>query len=164
MQQLHDLTFTGKRVLIRADLNVPLNESQEITDDNRIKQFLPTLQAVLSQGGRAVLMSHLGEPSGVDPKFSLRPVARRLAELLNTDVALAPSTQVRRRTTPNSPRSWRSSEMFLSATRSPQRIVVTPRWLAFQGSSKLRPLVSSCRRRLITISRLSRTPRSLCAW
>lgn len=90
MQQLQDLTFTGKRVLIRADLNVPLNETLEITDDNRIKQFLPTLQAVLSQGGRAILMSHLGEPSGVDPKFSLRPVARRLAELLNTDVALSP--------------------------------------------------------------------------
>jgi phosphoglycerate kinase len=90
MQQLQDLSFAGKRVLIRADLNVPLNEQLEITDDNRIKQFLPTLQAVLSQGGRAVVMSHLGEPSGPDPKFSLRPVARRLSELLNTDVVLAP--------------------------------------------------------------------------
>ena len=90
MQELRDITFSGKRVLIRADLNVPLNDALEITDDNRIKQFLPTLQAVLAQGGRAILMSHLGEPSGVDPKFSLRPVARRLAELLNTDVALAP--------------------------------------------------------------------------
>lgn len=90
MQQLSDLSFSGKRVLIRADLNVPLDEQLQITDDNRIKQFLPTLQTVLSQGGRAIVMSHLGEPSGVDPKFSLRPVARRLSELLNTDVVLAP--------------------------------------------------------------------------
>jgi phosphoglycerate kinase len=90
MQQLQDLSFSGKRVLIRADLNVPLNEQLEITDDNRIKQFLPTLQAVLSQGGRAIVMSHLGEPSGADQKFSLRPVARRLSELLSSDVMLAP--------------------------------------------------------------------------
>lgn len=90
MQELQNLSLQGKRVLIRADLNVPLNDTLEITDDNRIKQFLPTLQTVLAQGGRAILMSHLGEPSGPDPKFSLRPVARRLSELLNTDVILAP--------------------------------------------------------------------------
>jgi phosphoglycerate kinase len=90
MQQFNDLSFAGKRVLIRADLNVPLNDQLEITDDNRIKQFLPTLQGVLAQGGKAIVMSHLGEPSGIDPKLSLRPVARRLAELLNTDVPLAP--------------------------------------------------------------------------
>jgi phosphoglycerate kinase len=90
MRQLGDLECKGKRVLIRADLNVPLNEKLEITDDNRIKQFLPTLQAVLEKGGRAILMSHLGEPSGVDPAFSLKPVAKRLSELLGTDVVLAP--------------------------------------------------------------------------
>jgi len=90
MQQFKDLSFAGKKVLIRADLNVPLNEQLEITDDNRIKQFLPTLQAVLAQGGKAVVMSHMGEPSGVDSQFSLRPVARRMSELLNTDVLLAP--------------------------------------------------------------------------
>ena len=90
MRQLGDLECKGKRVLIRADLNVPLNEKLEITDDNRIKQFLPTLQAVLEKGGRAILMSHLGEPSGVEPAFSLKPVAKRLSELLGTDVVLAP--------------------------------------------------------------------------
>jgi phosphoglycerate kinase len=90
MRQLGDLQVQGKRVLIRADLNVPLNEQLEITDDNRIKQFLPTLQLILSKGGKAILMSHLGEPSGRDAAFSLKPVARRLAELLGTDVALAP--------------------------------------------------------------------------
>ena len=85
MRQLKDLAVAGKRVLIRADLNVPLNEKLEITDDNRIKQFLPTLQHVLSQGGRAILMSHLGEPSGRDAALSLKPVGTRLAELLDTD-------------------------------------------------------------------------------
>ncbi len=90
MQQLRDLNCKGKRVLIRADLNVPLNEKLEITDDNRIKQFLPTLQKVLEQGGKAILMSHLGEPTGADPAFSLRPVAKRLSELLGSDVLLAP--------------------------------------------------------------------------
>ena len=54
MRQLGDLDCKGKRVLIRADLNVPLNENLEITDDNRIKQFLPTLQAVLEKGGRVI--------------------------------------------------------------------------------------------------------------
>lgn len=90
MRQLGDLNCKGKRVLIRADLNVPLNEKLEITDDNRIKQFLPTLQAVLSQGGRAIIMSHLGEPTGVDAALSLKPVAARLAELLSTDIISAP--------------------------------------------------------------------------
>ena len=90
MRQLGDLNCKGKRVLIRADLNVPLNEKLEITDDNRIKQLLPTLQAVLSQGGRAIIMSHLGEPTGVDAALSLKPVAARLAELLSTDIISAP--------------------------------------------------------------------------
>ncbi len=90
MRQLKDLAVKGKRVLIRADLNVPLNDAQEITDDNRIKEFLPTLKYVLEQGGRAILMSHLGEPSGREESFSLKPVSRRLAELLNTDIIMAP--------------------------------------------------------------------------
>jgi phosphoglycerate kinase len=90
MLQLSDLSFNGKRVLIRADLNVPLDEKLQITDDNRIKAFLPTLQAVLTQGGRAVVMSHLGEPAGRDSAFSLKPVAERLAQLLQQEVPLAP--------------------------------------------------------------------------
>ncbi len=90
MRQLGDLQVEGKKVLVRADLNVPLNEQLEITDDNRIKQFLPTLQLILSKGAKVVLMSHLGEPAGRDAAFSLKPVARRLAELLGSDVALAP--------------------------------------------------------------------------
>lgn len=90
MKQLTDISFANKRVLIRADLNVPLNEQREITDANRITEFLPTLQHVLSQGGKAIVMSHLGEPSGKDAAFSLAPVARKLSELLKTDVLMAP--------------------------------------------------------------------------
>jgi len=99
MRKLSDLSLENKKVLIRADLNVPLgvqsvgaqpDGQQQITDDNRITQFLPTLQYVIDRGGRAIVMSHLGEPSGKDPAFSLRPVARRLSELLKSDVLLAP--------------------------------------------------------------------------
>lgn len=91
MHQIQDLSFAGKKVLIRADLNVPLTDDLQITDDNRIKQFLPTLQLILSQGGRAILMSHLGDPSSTDERFSLKPVATRLSDLLKKQVTLAPS-------------------------------------------------------------------------
>lgn len=91
MRFLGDLKLANRRALIRADFNVPLDDSQNITDDNRIQQFLPTLKHVLEQGGKAVLMSHFGDGSGkVDPKTSLRPVAQRLSELLGFDVPLAP--------------------------------------------------------------------------
>ena len=76
MKFLKDLSLDGRRVLIRADLNVPLNDAREITDDNRIKQFLPTLQYVLEKGGRPIVMSHLGSPEGkVVPSESLKPCA-----------------------------------------------------------------------------------------
>ena len=91
MKYLKDLTLANKRVLIRADLNVPLNDKLEITDDNRIKQMLPTLQYVLEQGGRPILMSHLGRPSGKgDPTTSLKPIGRRIEELTGKKVTLAP--------------------------------------------------------------------------
>ena len=60
MQRLEDLTLTGKRVLIRADFNVPLNNELAITDDNRIKEFLPTLKYVIEKGGLPIVMSHFG--------------------------------------------------------------------------------------------------------
>ena len=91
MRFLSDLNISEKKVLIRADLNVPLDDEGEITDDNRIQQFLPTLQHIVNNNGKAVIMSHLGRPGGQpDPAFSLRPVANRLSELLKTDVILAP--------------------------------------------------------------------------
>lgn len=92
MKYLKDLQLANKRVLIRCDFNVPLSNEQQITDDNRIKQFLPTLQFVLEQGGRPILMSHLGSPPGKsDPSLSLRPCAERLQLLIKREVTLAPS-------------------------------------------------------------------------
>ena len=82
---------TGRRVLLRADLNVPLDKTtRAITDDRRIRATLPTLQALLGAGARVAVTSHLGRPKGEpDPKYSLAPVARRLGELLGADVPLA---------------------------------------------------------------------------
>jgi phosphoglycerate kinase len=81
----------GKRVLIRLDLNVPLDSARDITDDRRIRAALPTLKHLLEGGGRLILMSHLGRPKG-DPedrvKFSLAPVAGRLSELLGQPVRM----------------------------------------------------------------------------
>ena len=91
MKKLSDLNLNGKRVLIRADLNVPLDANQQITDDNRIKQMLPTVQYVLENGGKPILTSHLGQPPGkVVPSESLKPVAAKIEELLKIKVTLAP--------------------------------------------------------------------------
>jgi phosphoglycerate kinase len=68
-----------------VDFNVPLDDAQQITDDTRIKEALPTIRAVLKAGGKPLLASHLGRPKGVDPKLSLMPVARRLSELLGKE-------------------------------------------------------------------------------
>jgi phosphoglycerate kinase len=81
--------LSGKRVLIRCDLNVPL-DGQTITDDGRIRASLPTLDELRDRGAKIVVLAHLGRPKGqVNPKFSLAPVAKRLSELLDTDVRLA---------------------------------------------------------------------------
>jgi phosphoglycerate kinase len=82
---------SGRRVLVRTDLNVPLDKSTgEITDDGRIRASLPTLQALREAGARVIVAAHLGRPKGApDPQFSLAPVAARLGELLGTTVPLA---------------------------------------------------------------------------
>jgi phosphoglycerate kinase len=83
---------TGRRVLVRADLNVPLDGSH-ITDDGRIRAVLPTLTALRDAGARVIVMSHLGRPkNGPDPKYSLAPVAVRLGELLGAPVAFPTDT------------------------------------------------------------------------
>lgn len=84
------IDLKGKRVFIRVDFNVPLNEKNEVTDDTRILLSLPTLRFVIEAGGKAILASHLGRPKGKrDPKYSLTPVAERLSLLLGKGVALA---------------------------------------------------------------------------
>jgi phosphoglycerate kinase len=100
MRSLDDLLaegVSGRRVFVRADLNVPLDKTGSpdrpaglITDDGRIRASLPTLQALRDAGARVVVAAHLGRPKGApDPQYSLAPVAARLAELLGTDVPLA---------------------------------------------------------------------------
>src|SRR5215470_4761296 len=82
-----DIDVKGKRVLMRVDFNVPLDGSK-ITDDRRIVQALPTIKSVIDRGGKLILMSHLGRPKGgPEPKYSLKPVASRLSELLGKPVA-----------------------------------------------------------------------------
>jgi phosphoglycerate kinase len=94
MRSVDDLLaegVSGRRVLLRADLNVPLDkQTGAITDDGRIRASLPTLQALRNAGARVIVAAHLGRPKGEpDPKFSLAPVAARLGELLGTPVPLA---------------------------------------------------------------------------
>lgn len=85
-------SLQGKRVIVRCDLNVPLDGGR-ITDDGRIRASLPTLQALIGQGARVVIVSHLGRPDGTpDAKYSLAPVAARLGELLGVDVGFASDT------------------------------------------------------------------------
>jgi phosphoglycerate kinase len=87
---IRDLEMTGKRVFIRVDFNVPL-ENGRVSDDTRVRETLPTLRLAMERGARLVLASHLGRPKGkVDPKYSLAPVAARLRELLGKSVEFAP--------------------------------------------------------------------------
>ncbi|SDL04228.1 phosphoglycerate kinase [Nonomuraea jiangxiensis] len=89
MRTLDDLDVKGRRVLVRADLNVPL-DGETITDDGRIRASVPTIKALTGKGAKVVVCAHLGRPKGkVDPEFSLKPVAKRLGELLGQDVAFA---------------------------------------------------------------------------
>lgn len=83
---IDDLEIAGKRVLTRVDFNVPIKDGR-VTDDTRIRAALPTIKKIISSGGRAILMSHLGRPKGKpQPEFSLKPVAEALAKLLGSPV------------------------------------------------------------------------------
>lgn len=88
-----DVDVAGKKVLMRVDFNVPLEDDGSISDDRRIRMALPSIESVLQRGGSLILMSHLGRPDGApDPAFSLKPTAVRLAELLKREVAFASDT------------------------------------------------------------------------
>ncbi|HEY9813986.1 MAG TPA: phosphoglycerate kinase [Candidatus Sericytochromatia bacterium] len=78
--------LSGKRVLVRVDFNVPLDDAGSITDDTRIRAALPTIQDLTGKGAKVILTSHFGRPKGVDDKLRLTPVAKRLSELLGQDV------------------------------------------------------------------------------
>ena len=88
---IDDLDLRDKRVLVRVDFNVPLDENLKVTDDIRIVSSLPTINKIISDGGKAILMSHLGRPKGkANPKYSLKPAAEKLSEHLRKKVLLAP--------------------------------------------------------------------------
>jgi 3-phosphoglycerate kinase len=84
------LDVKGKRVLVRVDFNVPLDEHLHVTDDRRVRSALPTIKSIIDRGGKAILMSHLGRPkAGPEKKFSLKPAADALSKLLGKPVPLA---------------------------------------------------------------------------
>src|SRR5271163_879434 len=86
---IHDLDLRGKRVFVRVDFNVPLKDGV-VTDDTRIRETLPTLKLAQQMGARLVLASHLGRPKGgPDPKYSLKPAAKKLEELLGQPIAFS---------------------------------------------------------------------------
>ena len=91
MKNIRDLDIKGKKVLIRVDFNVPLDDQGNITDDTRIRGVLPTINHALDEQAKVIIMSHLGRPGGQrQEKFSLAPVAKRLSRLLDKEVKLAP--------------------------------------------------------------------------
>ncbi len=88
---LKDLDFKGKTVFLRVDFNIPLDDERNIRDDTRIKAALPTINFLLEQKAKLIIASHLGRPKGkFVPELSLKPVAKKLSELLSLDVTLAP--------------------------------------------------------------------------
>ncbi len=91
MQTIENYEFSGKKALIRVDFNVPLNEQFEITDDTRITAAIPTIKKIITTGGAAIIMSHLGRPKkGPEDKFSMRHLIPHLSDLLGMKVKLAP--------------------------------------------------------------------------
>ena len=94
-KSVDDINVNGKRVLVRCDFNVPLDENRNITDENRLVAALPTIQKLINDGGKVILCSHLGKPKGEPkPELSLAPVAKRLSELLNKEVKFAADPEV----------------------------------------------------------------------
>ncbi len=94
-KNIEDIDVKGKRVLVRCDFNIPLDEKNNITDDIRIRGALPTIKYLVNKEAKVVLLSHLGRPKGEpNKKFSLEPVVQRLAELLHQEVVFAADDEV----------------------------------------------------------------------
>ena len=87
MKSIRDINFSGKKVMLRVDFNVPINEQGEITDDTRIRESMPTIEKLLADGAAIIIMAHFGRPkNGFDPSLSLAPVAKHLSKILNREV------------------------------------------------------------------------------
>ena len=87
---IEDIAVAGKKVLVRCDFNVPLDENKNITDENRLNGALPTIKYLVGEGAKVILCSHLGRPKGeFNEKYSLKPVAKRLSEMLGQEVKMA---------------------------------------------------------------------------
>ena len=92
MSRISNYNFSGKRVLLRVDFNVPLNEAFEITDDTRMQAALPTINLILNGGGQLIIMSHLGRPKGeVQDKYSLKHILPHLSMFVGKGVRFAQS-------------------------------------------------------------------------
>ncbi|MBT3417473.1 MAG: phosphoglycerate kinase [Flavobacteriales bacterium] len=89
MKNINEVSFIGKRVMVRVDFNVPLDENFNITDNSRISAALPTINKLISDGAKVILMSHLGRPKGEEEKFSLKHIVNHLSELLNISVSFS---------------------------------------------------------------------------
>ncbi|KAJ9140504.1 hypothetical protein P3X46_031145 [Hevea brasiliensis] len=89
VSSLNDADLKGKRVFVRVDLNVPLDDNFNITDDTRIRAAVPTIKYLMDHGSKVILCTHLGRPKGVTPKYSLKPLVPRLSELLGVQVKMA---------------------------------------------------------------------------
>ena len=89
MKTLQDFDFKGKKVLIRVDFNVPLDENFNVVDATRIEAVKPTIEAILADGGSVILMSHLGRPKGKDEQFSLRHIVAKCSEVLGIKIQFA---------------------------------------------------------------------------
>lgn len=88
MKSIKDINFKGKKVLLRVDFNVPINENKFITDDNRMRESLPTINKLIDDGAALIIMAHFGRPKkgGFEEEFSLKPVAKNLSEMLQRNV------------------------------------------------------------------------------
>ena len=142
MQQFIDsYDFKGKKAIVRVDFNVPLNENFEITDDTRIRAALPTLKKVLAGGGALIIMSHLGRPKKVDPKFSLKHILAHVSELLGVPVQFAEDCQkAQAQAAALKPGEFSFSRTFVTMQRKRENLVDLQRMLPMRKRRQLKML------------------------